>query len=106
MALVEQDAVHAAANGLEGQMHQAVNVLSRYLASVQNVNAPGSWRGPSVVQSGVTGEEIHSTQSRLQAKFELAIQTLRQNVHGFGDTDAQSASSIGAITSHISLQHI
>jgi hypothetical protein len=54
----------------------------------------------------VTGEEIHSAQSRLQAKFELAIQTLRQNVHGFGDTDAQSASSIGAITSHISLQHI
>ncbi|MDT5355433.1 MAG: hypothetical protein QOJ56_3965 [Mycobacterium sp.] len=106
MALVEQDAVHAAANGLEQQMHQAVAILSRYQASVHNVNAAGSWRGPSVVQSGVTGDEIHSAQSKLQAKFELAIQTLRQNVHGFGDTDAQSASNLQSVTSHINLQHI
>ena len=91
MALVEQDAVHAAANGLEGQMHQAVNVLSRYLASVQNVNAPGSWRGPSVVQSGVTGEEIHSAQSRLQAKFELAIQTLFGSGRMARDSDGDLA---------------
>jgi uncharacterized protein YukE len=106
MPLVEQDAVHAAANGLEQQMHQAVAILSRYQASVHNVNAPGSWRGPSVVQSGVTGDEVHSAQTQLQAKFELAIQTLRQNVHGFGDTDSQSASHLQAITSHITLSHI
>jgi uncharacterized protein YukE len=105
MPLVDQDAVHTAANGLEGQMHQAVNVLQRYLTSVQNVHAPGSWRGPAVGASTVTGEEIHSAQSKLQAKFELAISTLRNNVHGFGDTDAQSLSNIQAVTSHITLQH-
>jgi uncharacterized protein YukE len=106
MALVDQDAVHAAANGFEGQMHAAVDVLNRYLQSVQNVNAPGAWRGPSVGASTVTGEEIHSAQTRLQNKFELAIQTLRQNVHGFGDVDAQSVSNIQAVTSHITLSHL
>lgn len=41
MPLVDQDAVHTAANGFEGQMHAACDVLQRYLASVNNVNAPG-----------------------------------------------------------------
>jgi uncharacterized protein YukE len=106
MPLVDQDAVHAAANGFEGQMHAACDVLQRYLASVNNVNAPGSWRGPAVQSSTVTGEEIHSAQQRLQAKFELAIQTLRGNVHGFGDVDAQSTSNLQSVTSHISLRHV
>ncbi|HXA91577.1 MAG TPA: hypothetical protein VNW96_24040 [Mycobacterium sp.] len=106
MPLVDQDAVQTAANGFEGQMHAACDVLQRYLASVNNVNAPGSWRGPAVQSSTVTGEEIHSAQRRLQAKFELAIQTLRGNVHGFGDVDAQSTSNLQSVTSHISLRHV
>ena len=106
MPLVDQDAVQTAANGFEGQMHAACDVLQRYLASVNNANAPGSWRGPAVQSSTVTGEEIHSAQRRLQAKFELAIQTLRGNVHGFGDVDAQSTSNLQSVTSHISLRHV
>jgi uncharacterized protein YukE len=106
MPLVDQDAVQTAANGFEGQMHAACDVLQRYLASVNNVNAPGSWRGPAVQSSTVTGEEIHSAQRRLQAKFELAIQTLRGNVHGFGDVDAQSTSNLQSVTSHINLRHV
>ena len=106
MPLVDQDAIQTAANGFEGQMHAACDVLQRYLASVNNVNAPGSWRGPAVQSSTVTGEEIHSAQRRLQAKFELAIQTLRGNVHGFGDVDAQSTSNLQSVTSHISLRHV
>jgi uncharacterized protein YukE len=106
MTLVDQDAVHAAANGFEGQMHAACSVLDRYLQSVNNVNAPGSWRGPAGGASTVTGEEIHSAQRRLQAKFELAIQTLRSNVHGFGDVDTHSTSNLQSVTSHISLRHV
>jgi uncharacterized protein YukE len=106
MPLVDQDAVHTAANGFEGQMHAACDVLQRYMASVNNVSAPGSWRGPAVQSSTVTGEEIHSAQQRLQAKFELAIQTLRGNVHGFGDVDAHSTSNLQSVTSHINLRHV
>lgn len=54
----------------------------------------------------MTGEEIHSAQRRLQAKFELAIQTLRGNVHGFGDVDAHSTSNLQSVTSHINLRHV
>jgi uncharacterized protein YukE len=103
--MVDQDAVLSASNGLDGQCQAAVHVLDRYMASVNNANAPGSWRGPSVGASTVTGEEIHAAQKRLQDKFQMAIQVLRQNVHGFGDVDAQNVSNIQAVTNHITLAH-
>lgn len=104
MALVDQSAVLAAANQLEGVRDGINATLQRYLQSCYDAQGPGAWQGPAQTTSVVTAEEIHRAQMNVSAKMGMATDTLRGNIGSFGDVDTQNVSDIQAVAS--GLRHV
>jgi len=95
--IVGQSQVLATADTLDDLKHQVIDTLNQYYNLSTELQAGGSLDGGAGRTNVVTAEEIQNAQMKVQQRWGMVIDALRQTAPSMGDTDAQSASHIASV---------
>ena len=83
-----------AADQLEDLLHQTVSHLQTYDNHTQDLHASGMLTGAAGRANVTTGSEIQQAIVKITARWNTAIDTLRNSVNTFDSTDVESAGNI------------
>ncbi|MDG4667959.1 hypothetical protein [Mycobacterium sp. 236(2023)] len=89
--------VLGAADQLQELMENTVNQIQRYAHSGDDLHAMGHLTGQAGTTNVLTTGEIQDAVNKVTSRWQLAIDALRQSVHGFDNTDMDNASQIAAV---------
>jgi hypothetical protein len=92
--VVGKQEVLQAANSLEDLLNQTTSHLAAYANHTQDLQAAGNFTGNMGKANVTTGSEIHDAIAKITARWNTAIDTLRQSVGHFDSTDMDNASHI------------
>jgi hypothetical protein len=92
--VVGKQEVLQAADSLEDLLNQTTSHLTTYANHTQDLQASGQLTGAAGDANVVTGGEIHDAIAKITARWNTAIDMLRNSVNHFEHTDIDNASNI------------
>jgi uncharacterized protein YukE len=97
--VVGQGQIQATADTLEDLKEQVISTLNAYYNDSTDLQASGGLQGQAGTTNVVTAEEIQNAQMKVQQRFGMVIDALRQTSVALPETDAQNGQEIGAVVS-------
>ena len=89
----KQEVLQAAAS-LEDLLNQTTSHLATYANHTQDLHASGMLTGAAGRANVITGGEIHDAIAKITARWNTAIDLLRNSVTSFDHADIDNASNI------------
>jgi hypothetical protein len=92
--VVGKQEVLQAASSLEDLLNQTTSHLAAYANHTQDLHASGMLTGSAGRANVITGSEIHDAIAKITARWNTAIDMLRNSVTSFDHTDIDNAGNI------------
>lgn len=97
MATVGHADLMTLADKMDNLSQDAQQVLDNYLHLHTELHASGGLQGAAGVTNVQTTQQVHEAQAKVQANFRELTDTLRQNAHGYANTDNDNAHQLAQI---------
>ncbi|WP_375489203.1 WXG100 family type VII secretion target [uncultured Mycobacterium sp.] len=104
MALVGHPQLVAFADQMDELSQRVQDVLQQYLNHSMELHSGGGLTGAAGTANIQTTQDVHDAQARIQARFQQLNDLVRQNAHGYANTDHNNQQTIAAVPGALRFQ--